>query len=302
VVAQAPDAQQQQQPAYVPAPQALLPDNTTTTAAAVTPAQTGSVTTTAPPVASTTQAESAPSGSLNVAAALAQYMDAASLKTSASAANGKSTETPQPVSLSLTPPQQSSAAPASAQPSEVIANIAQETSTATTPPPSYARPATASQPSTIDKIRTGLLGNAPAAPPAAVTAELRLMPAQQEMSVGGKQKLALTLISNTPFSSAMIRLRFDPRFIAVRGISQGDVSSSAPTVMQSIDPSGIVTISVMPPAGVNFKTGANVLVFLDIEAIAVGESTLGFEKNNVHLSSTGAQATPQLFESKIVVK
>ncbi len=302
VVAQAPDAQQQQ-PDYVPAPQAALPDSTTTTnAAAATTAQPSNALAAPPAAANNAQPQSAPSGTLNVAAALAQYMDTAALNTSASVASGKSVETPQPLSLALTPPQPTSAAPASTQPAEAITSTTQETAATTTPPPSYARPAITAKPAAVDKIKNEILGTAPAAQPAAVTAELRLMPAQQEMRVGEKQKLALTLISNTPFNSAMIRLRFDPRFISVRGISQGDFSTSAPTVMQSIDPSGIVTISLMPPAGVNFKTGANVLVFLDIEATAAGESALSFEKNNVHLSSSGVQATPQLFESKIVVK
>jgi hypothetical protein len=122
------------------------------------------------------------------------------------------------------------------------------------------------------------------------------------MRVGEKQRLAMVLISNAQLNSAMVRLRFDPRFIAVRGITQGDSSQSAPVIMQAIDPSGMVTISVMSPAGATFKTGANVLVFLDIEAIATGESTLLFEKDNVHLSAAASQATLQLFDSKIVVK
>ncbi|HEX7999208.1 MAG TPA: secretin N-terminal domain-containing protein [Pyrinomonadaceae bacterium] len=303
-VAQGTTAAEQQQPAYVPAPQAALPENTTTaaaTTATTTTAQPGNALATTTTPANNVQTPSTPQqGSLDVASALAQYVDAASLNTSSN--GSKSVETTQPVSLSLTPPQPTTATPSSAQPSEAIANAKQET--AATPSPAYARPATTTtaKPPAVDKIADGLFGNAPATQPSAVTVELRLMPAQQEMRVGEKQKLALTLISNTPFNSAMMRLRFDPRFIVVRGISQGDVSSSAPTVMQSIDPSGIVTISVMPPAGVNFKTGANVLVFLEIEAVAAGESVLGFEKNNVHLSAAGVQAMPQLFESRIVVK
>ena len=110
------------------------------------------------------------------------------------------------------------------------------------------------------------------------------------------------LISSASLNSVMVRLRFDSRFVAVRGISQGDLSASAPVVMQSIDPSGVVTVSLTPPAGGKFKTGANVLVFLDIEAVATGESVLSFEKNNVQLTSAGSQLTPQLFESRIVVK
>jgi hypothetical protein len=232
---------------------------------------------------------------------MAQYLGAPQANTSANVV-GKSTETPKPLSLSATqPPQPSTLTATEAEPPpDAAATATQEQAT---PAPSYARPATSGKSSVVEKTASGIFGNAPATttPPAA-TAELRLMPTQAEMRVGEKQRLALTLIASTPLNSAMVRLRFDPRFIAVRGISQGDSAKSAPTVMQSIDPSGIVTISLMPPVGVNFKTGASVLVFLDIEAVAPGESAFSFEKDSVSLSFTGTQLAPQLFESKIVVK
>jgi hypothetical protein len=235
-------------------------------------------------------------------AAVAQLVGNTPSSTSANV-NSSSTQTPQLVNLSATPPPpaQTNLTPASsAQPTDAAINSAQETTAA--PQPSYARPAMVEKTPAAAQIINKVFGNGPATQPAAASAELRLMPAQQEMRVGEKQRLALTLISSAPLNSAMLRLRFDPRFIAVRGISQGDSSTNASTIMQSIDPSGIVTISVMPPAGVNFKNGASVLVFLDIEATAVGESALSFEKDNVHLSSAGSQVAPQLFESRILVK
>lgn len=290
VVAQLPAAEQQQ-PSYIPAPQSLLPSNTTAAAPSnITPAGN---------LADNAATPANQPGSLNVAAAVAQLVGNSPASTTS--ANTNSTATPQLVNLFATPPPQQTPAP-SAQPTTDAANnnnSAQETTTA--PLPSYARPAMVEKAPNTEKIVNKVFGNAPATQPVAV-AELRLMPAQQEMRVGEKQRLALTLISNAPLNSAMLRLRFDPRFINVRGISQGDSAQNAPTIMQSIDPSGIVTISVMPPAGVNFKNGASVLVFLDIEATAAGESTFGFEKDNVHLSSAGSQVTPQLFESRIVVK
>jgi general secretion pathway protein D len=290
-VIQLPDAEQ---PAYVPAPQALLPANTTASAPAQ-PASNNMMTSTA----SAAPVPSTQTGSLEVSAALAQYMGEPPPNSNQSVARA-SVETPQPVSLSATQqPLPTSATFVSAQALEAATSGTQET---TAPLPSYARPSTGDKPSTIGKAAGAIFGSAPAVAPAAVTAELRLMPSQQEMRVGEKQKLALMLITNAPFNSATVRLRFDPRFIGVRGISQGDISASAPVLMQSIDPSGMVTVSMMPPAGVNFKTGASVLVFLEIEAVAAGESLFSFEKDNVHLLSAGSQATPQLFESKIVVK
>lgn len=283
-------------PAYVPAPQALLPASTANTVAAA-PAQPD--TTAATNVVNTSPAQSTQPGSLNVAAALAQYMNEPPPNINASSAANKAAETTQPVKLSAT------AQPATVTPAQAL-DTANTSALETSAPPAlpYARPATVEKTSTVEKITNGIFGSAPVATPpqAAAVAELRLMPAQAEMRVGEKQRLALTLISNTALNSAMLRLRFDPRFVTVRGISQGDFSNGAPIIMQSIDPSGIVTISLMPSPGVTFKTGASVLVFLDIEATAVGESALSFEPGNVHLSSAITQVTPQLFESKIVVK
>lgn len=291
VAVQLPDAEP---PAYVPAPQSMLPENTTA-AATAPPSQSTNATTTN--VANITPAPSVPSGSLDVATALAQYTGAAAGSTSASV-NGKSAATPQPLGLfSATPPQTSATA---APPSDASAGQTQDATAL--PQPSYARPATGEKTSAAGKIAGGLSGSAAATQPALPVAELRLLAARSEMRVGEKQRLALTLISGTPLNSAMVRLRFDPRFIAVRGISQGDFATGAPVIMQSIDPSGQVTVSVMPPPGVSFKTGANVLFFLEIEAIATGESVFGFEKDNVHLAAANSQVGPLLFESKIVVK
>lgn len=292
-VAQVPNAEQQ--PAYVPAPQSSLPASTTAAAPTV---QQGNSLTTSAGLTSPGQS-SPPPASLNVAAAVAQLVGGRPANTSTS--NTDAT-TPQPLNLTATPPQQTPVTTTASQTTDANAVAAQET---TAPPPAYARPATSVEKTpAVEKVESGVsAGKASAAPTTAnAVAELRLMPAQAEMSVGGKQRLAMMLISSAALNSVMVKLRFDPRFIAVRGISQGDLSASAPVVMQSIDPSGLVTISLMPPAGVNFKTGASVLVFLDIEAIATGESALSFEKNNVQLSSAGPQLTPQLFESRIVVK
>lgn len=283
-------------PAYVPAPQALLPAASTVSTTAAAPTQPDNIAATN--VLNTSTTQNTQPGSLNVATALALYMNEPPPMSTGSAANNAA-ETTQPVKLSATA-QPATVTPAPASDSTNINAI----ETSAPPALPYARPATVEKTSTVGKITNGIFGSAPVATPplAAAVAELRLMPAQAVMRVGEKQRLALTLISNTALNSAMLRLRFDPRFVRVRGISQGDFAGGAPIIMQSIDPSGLVTISLMPSPGVTFKTGASVLVFLDIEATAVGESALSFEPGTVHLSSAVTQVTPQLFESKIVVK
>jgi hypothetical protein len=45
--------------------------------------------------------------------------------------------------------------------------------------------------------------------------------------------------------------------------------------MQSIDPSGLIMLAISPRANSPLKAGANVILYLDIEALAVGESLLG---------------------------
>lgn len=302
-------------PAYVPATQASLqgnaPANTTT---ATAPSQSVNQPPTVAANTASSQSSSAQQqpASLNVAAAVSQLIDNRPVSTTTNV-TGTSAGVPQPLNLTTTQAEQTPAKTATAEPVATTANGTPSETTA--PAPAYARPAISEKTSGGEKIAEGISkvaaatppatppATTPATTPATAVAELRLMNAQQEMRVGERQRIALTLISSAALNSASVRLRFDSRFVAVRGISQDNtLAAGAPVVMQSIDPSGVVTISVVPPAGVTLKTGASVLVFLDIEAIAVGESAISFEKDNVNLSSLGTQLSPQLFESKIVVK
>jgi hypothetical protein len=50
-------------------------------------------------------------------------------------------------------------------------------------------------------------------------------------------------------------------------------------------------------------TGAGVLVFVDIEALAAGESAINFDKDNMHLiASDGRMVNLQLVQSQVIVK
>lgn len=138
--------------------------------------------------------------------------------------------------------------------------------------------------------------------------ELRLVPEQQEMRVGEKRRLALVLKTDAPLGLAVITLRFDPRRISVRGISHGNLfagtqSSAPPIITQSIDTKGVLLVSIAPPAGTAQITGAGVLLFVDIEGIASGESAISFDKDNVHLvASDGRSIFLQLVQSRVTVK
>ncbi|MDT5062275.1 MAG: ral secretion pathway protein [Acidobacteriota bacterium] len=156
-----------------------------------------------------------------------------------------------------------------------------------------------------EKLKAGLLGKPPA-PLEPLTVEARLMPGQQEMHVGEKQRIALVLVSKEPLGNAILRLRFDPRYVAVRNVAPGnwpDAAATQPSVMQSIDPAGIIAVAISPQAGTSLKTGANVVLFLDIEAVAAGESVISFDQANAQVvASDGRAVKLQMMESRVTVK
>jgi general secretion pathway protein D len=167
--------------------------------------------------------------------------------------------------------------------------------------------ASAEKSSIAEKLKSGLLGKPSAKPdPAMVIAEARLMPGQPEMKVGEKQRIALVLVSKEPIGNAILRLNFDPRYIAVRSIVPGnwpDSAATQPSVMQSIDPAGVIAVAISSQAGASLKTGANVVLFLDIEAVAAGESAISFDQANAHVvTSDGRAVKLQLVESRVTVK
>jgi general secretion pathway protein D len=156
-----------------------------------------------------------------------------------------------------------------------------------------------------EKLKAGLLGKSPV-PPEPVVVEARLMPGQQEMHVGEKQRIALVFVSKEPLGNAILRLRFDPRYLAVRNVAPGnwpDAAATQPSVMQSIDPAGIIAVAISPQAGTPLKSGASVVLFLDIEAVATGESVISFDQANAQVvTSDGRAVKLQVVESRVTVK
>lgn len=151
-----------------------------------------------------------------------------------------------------------------------------------------------------------------ARPAPSSAAELRLVPELEEMRVGEKRRLALVLKTDAPLGIAVLALRFDPRAINVRGVSLGNLfavaqggapaAAAAPTLTQSVNPGGVLLISVAPQSGVSM-TGAGVLVFIDIEGVAAGESAIGFDRENMHLiASDGRNVRLQFVEGRVTVK
>ncbi|HYE64896.1 MAG TPA: secretin N-terminal domain-containing protein [Pyrinomonadaceae bacterium] len=282
-VVQLPDAE----PSYVPAPKSMI----TSGAAATTGAETAAVQSTA---VSAVPANIQPSQS-NVSTAVVSMLGDAPPNTKPLAVN-TSSNLPRPVDLAAK--LQALAAQPAVAPAE----------TATLPQPLALAP----------------VGNAPSAPSPGVasanvnsstkavasaavagTAELRLMPERQEMRVGEQRRIALVMVTSASVGPAAVRLRFDPRFIAVRGISQGDLGARGvlPTITQSIDPQGGVLVLVSPPAGGTLKMGALALLFVDIEAVAAGETAIRFDRDNTQLVAfDGRGVLLSLVESVVVVQ
>jgi hypothetical protein len=232
---------------------------------------------------------------------------------------------PQPASASGVRPEQ--------QQANALANaIAQLTGDAP-PPPTLAQKSSAAEPRAVPMaqqsggplrlpqpaiaaaLEKSLAAKANAAAPAAAAgaklepgtsvAELRLMAERQEMRVGEKQRVALVLVSKESLGATTARLRFDPKALAVRGVSQGawpDGPSSAPVIMQSIDPAGMITLIVSPQSGAPLKTGASVILFLEVEALAAGESVISFGPDAHIVAPAGRGVSLQLTESRLTVK
>ncbi len=124
-------------------------------------------------------------------------------------------------------------------------------------------------------------------------AQLKLATTDEALKVGEKRRFAVELKSDVPLGLAVLTLRFDPRVVAVRGVSAGtmfaDNKDGAPRITQSVDANGVCLISISALGGAQPIKGAGVLLFIDVEAIAAGDSGLAFDKDNIHLVATDAR-------------
>src|SRR3989440_3714877 len=145
----------------------------------------------------------------------------------------------------------------------------------------------------------------PAAAPAESTAELLLMPEQQEIKVGERRRVMVFLKTDAPLGLATATLRFDPRALAVRSVSQGILAADkpgAPVLTQSLDPSGVLLVSVAPAPGAQPLTGEGLLLVIEVEALAQGDAALQFDADKVHLIATdGRTVRPRISASKFKI-
>ena len=116
------------------------------------------------------------------------------------------------------------------------------------------------------------------------SAELSLTPDNQSMKVGESRRFALDLRSDVPLSLAIIALRFDPKVVKVRAVSASETGGANFT--QS-DSAGVCLISL---TSLNGMTGPGTLLFIDVEAIGLGDARLTLDNGSMHLAATDAQS------------
>ncbi|MDT5296381.1 MAG: ral secretion pathway protein, partial [Acidobacteriota bacterium] len=144
-----------------------------------------------------------------------------------------------------------------------------------------------------------------AAAPAESVAELLLLPEQQELKVGEHRRVMVFLKTDAPLGLATATLRFDPRALAVRSVSQGGLGgekSLAPVLTQSVDANGVLLVSVSPAAGAQPLTGEGLLLVIEVEGLAAGETSLVFDADKVHFVATdGRTVRPRVTPGRFKV-
>ena len=140
---------------------------------------------------------------------------------------------------------------------------------------------------------------------AAGVVELGLSPDQSEMRVGEKRQIALGVRTGAPLGLAVLTLRFDPRVVKINSVAPGGLfanAKTAPALTQSVDQNGMLLVSLTPAAGSPIN-GEGVLLNIEFEAVAGGDSLLAFDLANVHLvASDGRNILLQVEPVKLTVK
>lgn len=147
---------------------------------------------------------------------------------------------------------------------------------------------------------------APVASVAESKAELLLFTDQQDIKVGERKRVMVFLKTDAPIGLATATLRFDPRSLAVRSVTQGVLSNdktAAPLLTQSTDAEkGVLFLSVSPASGAQPFTGEGLLLVIEVEALAPGDALLQFDADKLHLIATdGRTVRPKAADGRIKV-
>lgn len=128
------------------------------------------------------------------------------------------------------------------------------------------------------------------------SAELILAPSDAVMKVGETRRFALELKSDASLAMAVLALRFNPKVIRIKGLSAGTLLTAdngskedAPGMSQSIDASGVCLISLSNLQSAASLRDSGLWLFIDIEALSVGDAGLLFDKGATQLMATDAR-------------
>ncbi|HYN85356.1 MAG TPA: cohesin domain-containing protein, partial [Pyrinomonadaceae bacterium] len=127
---------------------------------------------------------------------------------------------------------------------------------------------------------------------AAGSAQLTLVPDGGDVKPGERRRLTLALKTDSPLGLVAATLRFDPKVVAVRAVSTAVPAdgSAAPVVTHSVDPSGVLVISAAPGAGARPFGGESLLLVVEVQGLAAGESDFAFDADKVHLIAADGRA------------
>jgi len=102
-------------------------------------------------------------------------------------------------------------------------------------------------------------------------------------------------------------LKFDPKVVKVTAITAGSIlpatGEAVPTVTPVIDASGKCVITVSSRYGKASFKGFGPLLFIDVEAIGVGDASLVFEQDTLHLLAADSRSvTSKVIQGTATVK
>ncbi|MBA3323658.1 MAG: hypothetical protein H0T45_19725 [Pyrinomonadaceae bacterium] len=167
-------------------------------------------------------------------------------------------------------------------------------------------------PATVVSARETVAENRkrPAATPGVMSnggAALFVLANQQVMRAGEKQRLMILIKTDAPLGMAATSLRFDPKVLRVLSVTKGNIfgetPAAAPALTPSIDVAGGTLLALVAPTAAAPIKGMGVLLFVEVEALAAGETEIGFDQTAVHLMSTdGRHVAAQVTPLRLTVK
>lgn len=129
----------------------------------------------------------------------------------------------------------------------------------------------------------------------AKTGQLILAPSEAVMKVGETRRFAIALKSDASLAMAVLALRFNPKVIRIKDLSAGTSltddngnKEGGPVLTQSIDANGVCLISLSNLQRASWLKNSGLWLFINVEALAAGDSGLAFDASATHLMATDA--------------